>query len=89
LYSEGDRIRTDGLRPADWFGSSISTATTAAARRLEFWREKHNMPNVQSMLVGDRFASTNVSCRRGLDEGQEENNGEVQRDRRGQLRDCA
>jgi hypothetical protein len=65
----------------------ITSATPSAAYPRQLWREKHKMPNVRSLLVGDRFGSAKVDarCRRGLDQSRDDEKGHVQRSRRRKL----
>ena len=56
-HPKGHRIRAYALGATDWLRLLITSATTALPRPLQFGREKHEMPNVSSRLVGDRSGS--------------------------------
>jgi len=53
------------MRTTGWLRSLVPSTTAAAAHAWQLWREKHDMPKVSSLLIGDPLGSTNVHARRG------------------------
>ena len=80
-HPKAHRIRACALGATDWFRLPITSATTALPRRLQFGREKHQMPNVSARLVGDRSGSPSVDAWRRGDRGRGGGEGHMQRNR--------